>query len=245
MTAVFKGLIFCIAVGITVGLCHVYPNASRLSDPGIKMALPSYYGSLEGREEEVSHIVKETLPPDTKYLKMSYTKFGEEVTFKNLHHAIWVTLVLSGQDRRSLHEPEICLRAQGWELERSDVVPIQTEGGLLKVRDLKLGRWLVVDGQYVLDDRGERVRQNAHYVYWWVGERYSTPNTDERVYRTLLGNLFRNQNERWAYPSVMSFVEIGNRSDEADKRCRERIYKFIGSVAPTFQYSLGATRLDG
>ena len=86
------------------------------------------------------------------------------------------------------------------------------------------------------DGRTHKIR--AHYVYWWVGRDVSTPHSWQRLLLSAANNIFKNVNDRWAYPSVMVTV-IGD-GPEADAAARERAFEFIRKVAPTFQKSLGA-----
>ena len=224
---------------LTILLCSWFPNAGRNSQVGLYMWLPEESFKLEGRSVSVSSQEAETLPKDTTYLKMAYLeKFKSPQVAQ--HRQMSATLILSGNDRRSLHEPEICLRGQGWKIEKREVNVVPTVGGDLEVMTLQLGRWAKRGGDVVKDESGERFRIRAIYVYWWVSADGSTPHADERVIRTALNNMFKNLNDRWGYPSIMVPVDARFDSEEGLREARKRAFDFVSEYAPKFQKSLGA-----
>jgi exosortase len=73
------------------------------------VALPVYLGvNWEGQPVDVTPIEREVLPPDTGFSRKSY------VSLHNLNDRVFLSIVLSGRDRTSIHRPEICLVGQGW-----------------------------------------------------------------------------------------------------------------------------------
>ena len=78
----------------------------------------------------------------------------------------------------------------------------------------------------------------AHYIYWWVGKNISTPHSLKRILLSALNNIFKNTNDRWAYPSVMVYSLANDKN--AENEARQRGLDFIKEYAPTFQKSLGA-----
>lgn len=234
-----------VALAVAASLaCYFFPNASVDSEAGLIMWLPEETEKFVGEEVPISKVEAETLPSDTEYLKMSYEP---EFSFEG-RSAWWegmaATLILSGTDRRSLHEPEICLGAQGWELEKRRPIVVQTEGGELEVMELQLGMWAIQDGVYVRGRDGKKQRIRAHYVYWWVSKEGSTAHTDERVMKTVLDNFLHNRNTRWGYPSVMVFVDPRDPPELGRKEALKKATDFISEYAPRFQRSLGATLND-
>lgn len=204
------------------------------------MWLPDEVDFLQGERVSVSHQEAETLPPDTEYLKMAYTPVSEFGGKTRIWDGFSATLILSGTDRRSLHEPEICLDAQGWEIVRRVPQTVETKSGPLEVMNLELGKWWINEGEYVLDGAGQKIRLRAHYVYWWVSKVGSTAHTDERVMQTVLDNFLRNKNYRWGYPSVFIHADVTRPGPESFEESRSRVLDFIKEFAPRFQKSLGA-----
>ncbi|HVU32145.1 MAG TPA: EpsI family protein [Opitutaceae bacterium] len=70
--------------------------------------LPSIVGrSWFGLPAPVTAIERQILPPDTGYSRADY------VAARDGHH-VFLSIVLSGRDRTSIHRPELCLVGQGW-----------------------------------------------------------------------------------------------------------------------------------
>lgn len=232
--------VFVILALLTLLACHLFPNASADHESGLIMWLPDEFGLLEGERVSVSPQEAKTLPGDTEYLKMSYSPPREFGRSPGFWEGLSATLILSGTDRRSLHEPEICLDAQGWEIERRVPITVETSAGPLEVMNLELGQWMIDSGNYLLDENGDKIRLRAHYLYWWVAKDRSTAFTNQRVLKTVLDNFLRNKNSRWGYPSVLVFADPRRPSAENYDVARQRGLDFIRVNAPMFQKSLGA-----
>lgn len=240
MNNAFQIGVFLLLAVLTCIACSLFPNASTDPETGLIMWLPNETQDYVGENVSVSPQEAATLPKDTRYLKMSYrNRFSIEVQ-RPFWDGLAVTLILAGTDRRSLHEPEICLGAQGWEIEKSVPSSFVTSGGELEVMDLFLGRWLIQDGEYAKDINGDKIRLHAHYVYWWVSKEGSTAFTDKRIMQTVLDNFLRNKNSRWGYPSVFAYVDPNYTVEEGRDLARAKIFTFLRDVAPKFQKSLGA-----
>ncbi|MCB1098069.1 MAG: exosortase-associated EpsI family protein [Verrucomicrobiae bacterium] len=225
-----RTVIFVMMAATTVGLCHVFPNAAMNPEAGIVMRLPEVVPGQDGEEIPVSEEEKYWLPGDTETVKRRYFPYGASEEMKSWA-SLSATLILSGGDKRSLHRPEVCLTAQGWSIPKREVVKLDTGGGPLEVMDLHLVREAETQD-------GRTVKIRAHYVYWWVGRDVSTPHAWQRIMLSAANNIFRNINDRWAYPSVM--VTVLGEGAEAEGAARERAFDFIRQYAPTFQKSLGA-----
>lgn len=235
-----SGVVVGLAV-VTVGLCNLFPNAAENSEAGMVLKLPGrdgvagYVGySLPPSEEE-----KKWLPKDTGLLKMQY--LPEEMDPRNrdaLEHGISASLILSGNDRRSLHRPQVCLRAQGWHIAKREVVTVKVAGQDLEVMDFTLRR-------KINNEDGTVTNVRAQYVYWWIGAKTTTPSDFKRILITVLDNMFKNINNRWGYPSVLVYADVEGKitAEEiatADAEAREKALGFVQNHAPLFQKSLGA-----
>ncbi len=249
MMTVKQSVLRCIPVaalvGITVGLCLAFPNAAENSETGMILKLPGLDGvpGIPGHvaiERPTTKEEKKWLPPDTGILKMLYVP--TESTATELGQAaedgISASLILGGNDRRSLHRPHVCLRAQGWHIARKEKISVVVGGQDLEVMDYTLLR-------KINEEDGTVRRVRAHYLYWWIGANRSTPSDFERILLTVLDNMFRNLNNRWGYPSVMVYADIEGATTpeevaEADKKALQRATSFIQQYAPLFQKALGA-----
>lgn len=155
---------------------------SELEHPDI---CPSCDGEvLSGARAEVR-----LLPKDTKIHKKSYTnQEGLKAT---------LAVVLSGNDRTSIHRPELCLSGQGSTITNSVPMEIKLEGREkpLPVRVLELER--TVGGP-----DGKNMQISTFYVYWFVGQDRETNDHIKRMYYMAADRILRNVAHRWAYISV-------------------------------------------
>lgn len=229
----FRLAFFVGLVAVTVGLCQMFPNAALDPESGVVLELPQVIPGYTSREVEMSDAEKYWLPPETSSVKRVYTPIHGTTPSDRFYGGLTASIILSGADRRSLHRPEVCMTGQGWTIEKQEVVSLETEGGPLDVMDLHLKR-------KITEEDGTEWYLHANYIYWWVGKEVSTPHSWKRILMTSLNNMFRNVNDRWAYPSVMVYTakDSGNVGRVAS---RERALSYIKRYAPTFQKSLGAT----
>tara|TARA_B100000900_G_scaffold413800_1_gene438673 strand:+ start:121 stop:759 length:639 start_codon:yes stop_codon:yes gene_type:complete len=208
---------------------------------------------LPGRDAVSGHVgftrpvtkeEKKWLPEDTGILKMLYVPRESKASNETeaTEAGISASLILSGTDRRSLHRPEVCLRAQGWRIAGKEVVDVSVGDQKFRVTDFTIVR--------KLNEKDGVIRNiRAHYFYWWIGAKRSTPSDFERILFTVLDNMFKNINNRWGYPSVMVYAELEEgmtleEIQESDKKARERALNFVRQYAPMFQKSLGATEAE-
>ena len=196
MKVYWKGVVVVALGAVTVWFCLASPETVAGDHTGVVMSLPEEVLGLEGLLVPMSDAEREILPPDTGYARRVYRGKGGAAQVTG-------TIVLSANDRRSLHRPEVCLPGQGWTIESTEVIPVRMEGGEdLKVKRLRLSQISGVEGH-----DGEKIE--AIFLYWYVGVDVTTPSTMERVLISAMDNVFRNVNHRWAYVSVMGLVTEG------------------------------------
>ncbi|MDQ8188867.1 exosortase-associated EpsI family protein [Roseibacillus persicicus] len=232
--------IFAALAVLTLVCCKFFSEAETNPEAGIVVWLPENRLGFQVSTEQMGKEEKEWLPLDTTFLKRTYYE-GWLSRQRATERAVSATLIVAGADSRSLHRPQVCLRAQGWTIEKREVVSLETDGGPLEVMDFSLAQVIRrEDGSAYLDANGDSVYRRANYVYWWVGPDSSTASDEERVWLEVWNSILKGRRERWAYPSVM--VHVG-----ADGRpaAQKRAYDFIQEFAPHFQKSLGAVEREG
>jgi hypothetical protein len=217
-------------IGATAGvLAHARSN-QRLGAPGVKTAplagsrnlevllppaLPGYQSEALAQAEAVTNM----LPADTSFGQRIYTA---DDGFKTL-----ANVVLMGSSRASIHQPQICLTAQGWTINdaASSVQRVHLEKPLaydLPVMRLIASKQLEVDGQKV-DSRGI-------YVYWFVDANRYTPSHAERSLWMARDVLLTGELDRWAYIAFFSACAPGQ-----EEATFERMKKLIAVAVPEFQ----------
>ncbi len=218
--------------GMTMLLCQFSPQPKGGSEAGVLAELPMVAGSFVGESEDPSEKERTLLPGDTIIVKREYRTPGRSIETRDLAHA---SLVIVGNDSRSIHRPEVCLDGQGWTITKSTVREVTLlSGAMLRVRDLAIER-------AVLLNDGSKLPLRAHYVYWFVGDDVSTPSNLERQLISLRDSVLRNVNHRWAYPSVMARVTDNLTPQQSGERLRndeetvKMILSLIRSLAPRLQ----------
>ena len=221
--------------GMTVLLCQFSPQSKGGDEIGIRADLPMVAGNFVGEPEPASEKERSLLPADTIIVKREYRTPGRPLERRDQAH---VSLVIAGNDSRSIHRPEVCLDGQGWTITDARTREVKLlSGEILRVRDLAIVR------EVLLND-GTKLPLRAHYVYWFVGADVNTPSNLERQLISLRDSVFRNVNHRWAYPSVMARVtdnltpqQSGERSRD-DEETVKMILALIRSLAPHLQKGL-------
>ncbi|MCX7008769.1 MAG: exosortase-associated EpsI family protein [Kiritimatiellaeota bacterium] len=217
-------------------------NVEATDQAGIRMVLPPQLGDWRGVELRFCHNARclkeftldrlespdkcpacgaelftmslaeyEQLPKDTQFLKSRYTNsVGEEV---------FVSLVLSGHERESIHRPERCLVGQGNSIDKSYVLEVPLSG------HKPLGV-MVLETTRSLDTRSGKRTLNGYYAYWFVGQGRKTPYHWKRMFWDGWDRIVQSIAHRWAYISI-----AGRREVESNK-FQEQIKTFAGLLYP-------------
>ena len=209
-------------------LTHRVDQITPVSQCGVVLAenqidpkpLPSLLSfDWAGQNVEVSKEERELLPDDTGFARRNY------VNLLNPGKRVFVSIVLSGADRSSIHRPEVCLVAQGWTVNgkfQHDFDIPAIDGGRLPVTILRIERY---------DRNAKQVGGKASglYAYWFVGGEVVVPSHTERFVRTALDRFLKLKTHRWAYVVAQTLTPDGEESGLA------RIEEVIRQVLPEFQ----------
>lgn len=152
------------------------------------------------------------LPKDTVLLKKRY--FHNE----NPERTVFASIVLSGDDRSSIHRPEVCMVGQGNRIESSEVIEVSLDGREpLRVMVLNMSR--TIPGHPTF---------HTYYAYWFVGKDKETPHHLERAVWMAWDRVFRNVSHRWAYLAVSG----PRAADLSDTSHHEQIREIVASLYP-------------
>ena len=208
----------------------------KLAPDGVNpVALPAYLGTdWEGQPADITAIEREVLPPDTGFSRKTY------VSLHNLNQRVFVSIVLSGRDRTSIHRPEICLVGQGWTINDrtthrfawpAEALAKAVKPGLtyaaVPATLLRIERELTTP-------RGDKVKVPALFAYWFVGADKVVASSAERVLYTSLDRLRQLQAHRWAYVVVQTIAPDGEAAALA------RMQAVLNGSLPAFQLPLPA-----
>jgi len=188
-----------------------------LAEDGLNPApLPQFIGTdWIGQEAEVTTVEREMLPADTGYARRLY------VSLDDRREQVFVSIVLSGQDRSSIHRPELCLVGQGWSI----VGHTETVFGEVVPASL-----LRLEREFVAED-GTHRRVPAIFAYWFVGRDLTVATTWERMFHTALNRL-RLRPDRWAYVVVQAAVLPGETEQDARARMERVARPLLGQLSP-------------
>jgi exosortase len=200
---------------------------------GIKLAadginpvnLPDYLGTTwEGQPADVTAIEREVLPPDTGFSRKNY------VSLLNLNERVFLSIVLSGRDRTSIHRPELCLVGQGWTITGRATHTFAWPKGVNATVPATLLR---IEREFTTK-RGEKVKVPAYFAYWFVGADKVVASNTDRVLSTSLDRLRHLQGHRWAYVVVQTIAPDG------EAAALQRMQAVLDGTLPVFQEPLPA-----
>ena len=220
-----KTTVFAILLWVgTAAACLLSPDPEAGESSGILMTFPESLNGRSGESDKPTEGELKVLPKDTEFSKYIYYPAEGGDHWDAAHCSV----IRTGNDRRSIHRPEICMQGQGWTITDSKLVTIPTATGHeLEVTDLTITRTQK-------NSDGEDYQVTAHYVYWFVGKDRTTASNNERMLLTISDNLFRNINHRWAYASVMAYATdiFDTGPQRTSEQTADFIYEIIGDLQP-------------
>lgn len=172
-----------------------------------------------GQDVAVSRVEREVLPDDTGFSRKNY------VNLLDPRKRVFLSIVLSGMDRSSIHRPEVCLVAQGWTIKSKYVHQFEVAEGA----DSKLAATVLrIERNAELDTGGRRILPGI-YAYWFVSGDSVVPTNIGRLLRDFVDRLLRLKNHRWAYVVAQTLTLDG---EEQGLKRLEDVIRFSG---PHFQ----------
>ncbi len=223
-------LLVIVAAGACGLLARKFDTLPVRTDTGVRLAadgmnpvdLPAFIGTdWIGRRAEVSAVEREVLPPDTSYSRRTYTALhrpGQQV---------FVSIVLSGRDRSSIHRPELCVEGQGWTIQRSFAHRFRWPGpGGAELPATVL--WV----ERVSANR--KLKVPSLMAYWFVGSDTVVATHGQRMLRGAWDRLRHGRADRWAYVLVQTDAWDGEAAALA------RLQEVMDGTLPVFQKPLAA-----
>ncbi len=195
-------------IKILIGILAVFlvtllllPSAPELKPSRLAMELPVTFGNWKGSPQEPGAAEKKILAQDTEFERMQYVDLSDERV------AIDTSLVFAGKNlTQSIHRPEICLRAQGWEFVSEEHIVLENVmpgGGGLPVKEVvcKKRRMQEVDKQLVpvLLKNGEALMDWKVFYYTFIGHTQIVSGHYERTLQDIRDRVMKGYGQRWAY----------------------------------------------
>jgi len=153
------------------------------------------------------------LPADTGLVRKQYVRPTPP------HLPLSASIVLSGNDRTSIHRPQVCMVAAGYEIDNEQVVAIDMGPGKppLEVTVLDMVR-----------PAGEANPSPVHifYAYWFVGKGRVTPSHVQRMIWMAYDRIVHGVSHRWAY------IAVSGARDPASEAHLQVIANFASALHP-------------
>jgi exosortase len=191
----------------------------RLAPDGLNpVKLPTFLGTeWIGRASEVTEVERQVLPPDTGFSRKTYISLADPAK------QVFLSIVLSGRDRTSIHRPEYCLVGQGWSIRGSFLHRFAYPGKpggfpatVLRVR------------KEIATPKGKLVVPQL-FAYYFVGEDTITASHWGRILRDAADRVLHGKSNRWAY------VVIQTGDSDGEEAALGRIQFVLDQTLPTFQ----------
>jgi hypothetical protein len=195
----------------------------KLAADGLNpVALPNFIGlEWAGQNAPVTQIERDTLPEDTGFSRKNYISLSDK------NQQVFLSIVLSGRDRTSIHRPEICLVGQGWTIRRA--APHNFSVSRQPGGPLRLPATVLHIDREVTTRRGEKAVLPALFAYWFVGSDRVVGTHWERILHSTIDRLRTFQNHRWAYVVVQTHALDG------EAAALKRLQEVIDATLPAFQ----------
>jgi hypothetical protein len=193
----------------------------RLADDGLSpIELPTYIGTeWVGRHVEVSEVEHEVLPADTGYSRKNY------VAVADLKRQVFVSVVLSGRDRTSIHRPELCLVGQGWTITERLRHEFSSEGTVVPMTLLHIEH-------AARDLQGAPTQAHAILAYFFAGGDALEPTHAGMLWRDAYDRVRHLRADRWAYVVVQTMVVNGD-----EGAALTRMQEVVAGVWPALRTS--------
>lgn len=229
---ILGALLLVIIAGTAVLLVHMKAH-QRLGDPGVKTRpiadskrlevllpenLPGYTSEILTNSEAT---LQKFLSDDSSFRVRAYRSDDG--------YASELSVVLMGSDRTSIHNPEVCMPGQGWEINHALTRVEQIHMDQPVGYDLPVNRLTSTKVVQTADGKSEKV--SGIYVYWFVDANHYTDKAWKwkawYIPRDLMLNGIL---ERWSYISCFSACLPGQ-----EEATFERMKKLIALSVPEFQ----------
>ena len=156
--------------------------------------VPLVVGPWSGKALEVLQEEREVLPLDAIIWRCMYTKEGSPTRIE-------VSVVVSGKHpKATLHQPEICFRAQGWE-------PVQREPAQRVISGYNMNPLEMIR----LVMKRDKERKLAYY--WFQSNDQVCPERMISFWSTAKRRLLTGRSERWALVRVLSSASDSSEED--------------------------------
>ena len=144
-------------------------------------SFPVNFKGWQGKDVDVSPEEEIFLPEDTLFVKRFFSKPGTG--------EVYLVVVFSGKDRRSIHRPEVCYPSQGWSINNKTTCYIDVDHPIKTLKTTSLD----------ITFRKSKKGRTDLVFYWFMGNNRITGTHLKRVILTGLDRCMYGRNYRWAF----------------------------------------------
>jgi EpsI family protein len=153
--------------------------------------LPAFIGTeWAGKRVDVSPVERDILPPDTGYSRKYYLSLSQSGP------GVFLSVVLSGRDRTSIHRPELCLLGQGWTLLDQHEHRFRLPNASGAVAEFPA---TVLRVQREIQTPRGRQTHPEIVAYWFVGDDTVVATHWRRLALDAWNRIAHGRADRWAY----------------------------------------------
>lgn len=181
------------------------PKTPSMKPSRLIKNLPESFSSWQGEPREPGAKEKQILAKDTEFERMHYVSNGYGKA------PVEVSVVFSGKSvNQSIHRPEICLRAQGWEFVKENNVifdELLQDGEVLPLRELvcrfplmrRVGAGEDAELEPVLLSDGTQAYRWRIFYYTFIGHSDIVSGHYARTLQDIKTRVAGGYDQRWAY----------------------------------------------
>jgi EpsI family protein len=188
------------------------------SDGVTPVDLPVFLDSdWMGQEAVVTEVERQILPADTGFSRKNY------LSMSGASRSVFLSIVLSGRDRTSIHRPELCLVGQGWTINDSfKHMFIYPGAGEIPARVLRVTN-------RAARSQGRSVEVRRLVAYYFVGGDEVVADHWQRIVHDAWNRVVHGRADRWAY------VLMDTDASDGDEAALGRLQSVLAAALPTFE----------
>lgn len=217
-----------------------------LKPEGAPWELPHVVGDWRGgASRKASDKEVAVLAIDTKFAKKSYVRAGSDLSLETMRNgAIYeeaeVSIVTSGADMNaSIHRPERCLDAQGFDIIGQESMTVSVRGMPLPVKKL-----MTVMRQADPKDSSKVYEFHNVTYYWFVGHTQVTNDHTKRSLLDMKDRVLKGYDQEWAYATVGIMLEPHPVVLEEGKAGDKPVMGYTHPIDNVAKDSAGLTQAD-
>lgn len=226
---------FLIAGGLS--LVFLLPKSPPLQESAVSLQLPNLLvpsGWAAGPKITPSERELLVLAQDTNFSRRNYYRQAGFEAPAHSREVLQTSIVLSGKDlNNSLHRPERCLPAQGFNVVSSSELPVT----------LRNGQRVVLTRLKCTGTESNSTRTFTHLNYYWFVGKDSLQHTHYgRTLKDMKDRLIGGYDQRWAYITISSNLIKAWAEDEngqrylthqlSEEETDRNVVEFVSELAP-------------